>query len=147
MDKKGREDWFDLGVGDIVVDSAADESCWPKGAGDAFPTRRSSKNILLKTANGSEMNHYGEKEITFEHGDRGGVVGMVFQVTDVTKPLLSVRRLVERGSKVVFSGEEGESYISHQATGVNVPLVKKGGAWVIEARSVTSGLSGFARPA
>ena len=28
------EDWASLGVGDIIVDSAADESCWPVGKGD-----------------------------------------------------------------------------------------------------------------
>ena len=31
--------WATLGTGDIAVDSAADESCWPKDQGGAFPTR------------------------------------------------------------------------------------------------------------
>ena len=52
-------EWLSLGKGDIVVDSAADESCWPAGQGDAFPTKPSARRMLLKTANGGEMTHYG----------------------------------------------------------------------------------------
>ena len=48
----GEDDWFGLSVGGIGVDSAADESCWPKGAGDAFPAKPSRKSILLRTTNG-----------------------------------------------------------------------------------------------
>ena len=58
-----------------MVDSAADESCWPKDFGGAFETKPSAKNILLKTANGGEMGHYGEKEITFVNGEESEVIG------------------------------------------------------------------------
>ena len=38
--------WADLGVGEITVDSAADESCWPKGLGGGLsrqnPPKRTS---------------------------------------------------------------------------------------------------------
>ena len=124
------------GEGDIVVDSAADESCWPAGQGDAFPTKPSARRMLLKTANGGEMTHYGQKEITFNHDGSADVVGLTFQVTDVKKPLLAVRRLVERGNKVVLSANEGESYIQHVETKTKVPVRKKGGPFVIEAHFV-----------
>ena len=104
-------DWMSLGVGEIVVDSAADESCWPKGLGDAFPTRPPRKSILLRTANGGEMQHYGEKKITFAGSNDGDVTGVTFQVTDVKKPLLAVRRLVERGSSVSFGPSPEDNYI------------------------------------
>ena len=101
------DEWLNLGIGELVVDSAADESCWPIGVGDAFPTKQSKRNILLKTAYGGEMVHYGEKCVTFTHDGDGGkeVVGLKFQVTDVRKPLLAVRRRVEHGS--VVSLEQG----------------------------------------
>ena len=104
------DEWLNLGIGEIVVDSAADESCWPIGVGDALPTRPSKRNILLKTANGGEMGHNGEKCITFTHDGDGDkeVVGLKFQVTDVRKPLLAVRRLVERGSVVSFGAKDDE---------------------------------------
>ena len=128
-----KEDWASLGIGDITVDSAADESCWPKGLGDAFPTKPSKKNIVLKTANGEEMGHYGEKDVTFKSGDGGDIVGLKFQVTDVKKPLLAVRRLVEKGNVVSFGPEPDQNYIHNIATGRKIEMEKKGGAFVIEA--------------
>ena len=96
--KADKKSWARFGVGEIVVDSAADESCWPKGQGDAFSTKPSKKNIILKTASGGEMGHYGEKEVTFRTGTDVDVVGLKFQVTDVKKLLLPVKRLVEKGN-------------------------------------------------
>ena len=63
-------------------------------------------------------------------------------MTDVKKPLLAVRRLVERGNIVVLSGIEGESYIMNRETKVRVPIVKKGGSFVIEAQFVKKGFAG-----
>ena len=139
--------WVSLGKGDIVVDSAADESCWPVGQGDAFPTKPSRRSMILKTANGEEMEHYGQKEVTFEHENGRDIIGLTFQVTDVKKPLLAVRRLVEKGNKVVLSGEEGQSYILNEKTKVKVPVKKKGGSFVIEAHFVKEVASDFTRPA
>ena len=121
-----------LGVGDIIVDSAAGESRWPAGHGDAFPTQQTARTLKLRTANGGEMQHYGEKHITFKHKDGINPVGLKFQVTDVRKPLLAVRRLVERGNTVVLADEGGESYV-RTAAGQKIPVVKKGGSFVIEA--------------
>ena len=122
------EDWASLGVGDIIVDSAADESCWPVGQGDAFPTKESRRKMLLRTANGGDMQHNGEKEVTFEYD--GG---------DVRKPLLAFRRLVEKGNKVVLVGDDEESYIMNKATKVKIPV-----AFVIEARFVKRVFAGQA---
>ena len=70
-------------------------------------------------------------------------MGLKFQVTDVKKPLLVVRRLVEKGNVVVLSNVEGESYIFNKDAKVKIPIVKKGGSFVIEADLV----QGFARRA
>ena len=130
-----------MGKGDIIVDSAADESCWPVGQGDAYPTKEASRKMVLRTANGGDMEHYGEKEIFIKYGggEERDPVGLRFQVTDVRKPLLAVRRLVEKGNKVVLAGGENESYIMNEATGVKIPIKKKGGSFVIEAHFVTKG--------
>jgi hypothetical protein len=154
------DQWSYLGTGDIVVDSAADESCWPVGRGEAFPTVKSDRKLILRTANGADMTHYGQKAITFAYDDPEGrksdPLGLIFQVTDVGKPLLSVRRLVEKGNVVYM--ELGGGYILNVSSGVKVPLVKKGGSFVIEAKFVQhistagagatpSGEEVFARPA
>ena len=96
------------------------------------------------------MEHYGQKEVLFQCGDAKGAepTGLTFQVTDVRKPLLAVRRLVEKGNTVVLAGDEGESYVHNVANDTKVPIKKNGGSFVIEAHFVKqAGVSVFARPA
>jgi hypothetical protein len=133
-----KEGFANLGTGDIIVDSAADESCWPVGQGDAYPTKVSSKKLRLRTANGGEMEHYGQKDVLIKYkgGEHKDPIGLRFQVTDVKKPLLAVRRLVEKGNVVVLSNVEGESYILNKEAKVRIPIVKKGGSFVVEAQFV-----------
>lgn len=80
------DDWFSLGVGDSIIDSAADESCWPEGQGDVLPTEPSNKRLRLRTANVGDMEHYGQKEVFFKSGGGGDPFGLLFQVTDVRMP-------------------------------------------------------------
>ena len=146
--KKG--EWVTLGVGDIIIDSAADESCWPVAQGDAFPTLPCNRKMVLKTANGGDMEHYGQKEILFrcKSGEGEEPIGLTFQVTDVKKPLLAVRRLVERENKVLLAAADGERYIYSDWSKTKVPMKKKGGSFVIEAHFMKqTGVSGFARQA
>jgi hypothetical protein len=146
-DKRRKKEWVSLGIGEIVVDSAADESCWPKGHGDALQTKPSSKRISLRTANGGEMGHYGEKEITFRSGQDDEIVGLKFQVTDVRKPLLAVRRLVERGNVVSFGPDAEQNYILNVSSGRKIMMEKRGGAFVINAHFVQADSEVFPRPA
>ena len=55
---------------------------------------------------------------------REGPIGLKFQVTDVRTPLRAVRRLVEKGNKVVLAGNDEESYVMNKATQVKVPVVR-----------------------
>ena len=142
--------WSDMGVGRITVDSAAEESCWPKDVGGAFETKPSKKNIKLRTANGADMNHYGEKIVTFREKLTGDVLGMRFQVTDVLKPLLAVRRLIERNNVVHFGPEPEHNYILNLTTNRKIMMEKVGGSYVIKARFVkwiSDEEKGFARQA
>ena len=49
------------------------------------------------------------------------------RVTDVKKALLAVRRLVERGNKVVLAAGDGESYIHSDWSKTKVQVKKKSG--------------------
>ena len=82
------------------------------------------------------MAHYGQKDIIFKHEGGNDVMGLTCQVTDVKKPLLAVRRLVEKGNRVMLSSGEGESCIMNIESQVRVPIKKKGGSFVIEAHFV-----------
>ena len=139
-----RKNWMDLGIGEIIVDSAADESCWPQGQGDAFPTKPSRRKLILKTAIGGDMKHYGKKEVRFKTAE-GDILGLTFQVTDVRKPLLAVRRLVEKGSLVSFGPELKDCYIMNKVTGTKVMMEKRGGSFVIRAHFVADIEPGFTR--
>ena len=97
------------------------------------------------------MGHYGEKDITFKTGNSEDVVGLKFQVTDVKKPLLAVRRLVEKGNVVSFGPKPDQHYIRNIATGRKIEMEKKGGAFVIKAHfmkemaDASSTATGFTR--
>ena len=58
------------------------------------------------------------------------IMAMSFEVTDVTKPLASVRRVVERGNVVCFHPEG--SYIENIKSKERIPLRKKGGSYVMD---------------
>ena len=91
------------------------------------------------------MGHYGEKDVTFKNGSEQDIVGLKFQVTDVKKPLLAVRRLVEKGNVVSFGPEPEQNYIRNIATGKQIAMERKGGAFIINAHFVKEMESGFAR--
>ena len=93
------------------------------------------------------MGHYGEKDITFRSG--GDIGGLKFQVTDVRKPLLAVRRLVEKGNLVQFGPEPEQNFIMNVQTGKRIQMERTGGSFVIAASFVKKleGPAGFARQA
>ena len=128
--------WTSLGDGEITIDSAADESCWPANFGGAFKVKPTRRNLRLKAANGQEMRHEGEKEITFRDAVSGEVLGMKFQVTEVHKPLAAVWRLAEKGNLVVFGPTEAQCFIQNIQTGKQIPLHKRGGSYVLKVEYV-----------
>ncbi len=84
------------------------------------------------------------------HKVNGDIVGLKFQVTDVRKPLLAVRRLVERGSAVQFGPEPEQNYVTRVETGRKIMRDRKDGSFVIEAsfaKKVEKNKSLFARQA
>ena len=122
-----------IGEGDITVDSGAAESVWPAEYMTEIPTKatdKSKENVWYVAANGSRMRNMGMKQVTFKDKENGSVGTMDFQVTNVQKPLASVRRIVEKGNKVVFGRGPGQSYIEG-ANGKRVALVEKNGTYAL----------------
>ena len=129
-------EWIHLGAGEITIDSAADESCWPIDEGGAFEIRSSKRNIILKAANGQAMRHLGEKDVTFRDKLSGEVLGMTFQVTEVKKPLAAVWRLVEKGNLVQFGPSDAQCFIQNLQSGRRIPLHKRGGSYILKMEYV-----------
>ncbi len=92
---------------------------------ETFKTKPSSRKIILKTASGGEVGHYGERDIIFKNGD--DLVGLKFQVTDVRKLLFAVRRLVEEGNMVQFGSKPDQNFITNVQTGKRIATEWRGG--------------------
>ena len=71
-------------------------------------------------------------DIKTEEGNRGN---MVFQVTDVKKPLATVTRINQGGSGVWLDlDERGGRYIMNMTTGKKTKINLKNGAFVLRLR-------------
>ena len=58
-----------------------------------------------------------------EKSEKKGQMEIKFQVADVVKPLISVKRLVEKGNRVSFGPEESDNYIENSKLKSKVGLV------------------------
>ena len=70
-------------------------------------------------ANGAVLGHYGEKKVKFQMKgeDEGQIAAMGFQVCDVTKPLVSVAKLIEKGNIIQFGPDDDDNFILHKRQG------------------------------
>eukprot|EP00973_Karenia_brevis_P042707 5910028-Karenia_brevis.AAC.1 len=56
-----------------------------------------------------------------------------FQVAEVSKPLLAVKRIVERGNRVIFGPGDEDNFILNSKTGDTVMLIPNGrGSYVMK---------------
>ena len=134
---------------EITVDSGAEESVWPEGLLREEPTVEGTKKKRFITASGHEMSHCGNKQVKFVQLGGEKVHAMNFEVTEVTKPLVAVRRVVEHGNWVVFGDDDEEglvNYIQNKKTGAKIPMREKGGSYVIDVE-LLAGSSLFSGPA
>ena len=83
--------------------------------------------VMYEIADGTRMPNLGEK-IFRAHTEGGLVKKMRVDVADVNKALLSVRKLVQAGSKVVF--DKTGSYII-DASGASIPLKEQNGMYML----------------
>ena len=145
----GRQQMEKVQKCEITVDSGAEGSVWPEGLLKEEPTVKGNKKKRFITASGHEMNHFGKKQVKFIQPGGDRVHAMNFEVTEVTKPLVAVRRIVENGNRVVFGDDDEDGYVNYiqnKNTGARIPMREKGGSYVIDvellaARSLFSGLA------
>ena len=72
------------------------------------------------------------KRFVSEGRGLSGINDMLFQVTDVGKPLASVTRILDKGNTVVFSRKLGGSYIMNNCTGRKIQLTEEKGTFVMD---------------
>ena len=64
---------------------------------------RPSGEVWYVAANGGKMENIVEKKVKFKRAGSKAVNSITFQVTDVSKPLASVSRNLDKGNTVIFS--------------------------------------------
>ena len=121
---------------DITVDSAADEPVCPHDWAHQFGTEPSRKQLKLVNASGGPIAHYGARQVAFQPDAATRILGVGFEVTDVKKPLLSVKRICEKGNTVHFGPDDGDNYIQNVANGEKLPLQRKGNSQVLRGALV-----------
>ena len=124
-----RGDWEKVSV---TVDSGAIDSVIPTSVAQGVPTKAttaSQQGLKYRAANGTPIVNEGEKTLK-GYTNEGSPVGMTMQVAKVTKPLGSVRAMVEANNRVVF--DKGGSYILDKATWAKTKIDERNGAFVVD---------------
>ena len=97
------------------------------------PSKR--QGVSYEVANGERIPNLGEKKF-LGTSDEGIMREITAQVCDVNKPLLSVRRLLNTGNRVVF--DRSGSYIEDPTTGEIMYLEEKQGMYVLKLWTKTA---------
>ena len=120
---------------EITVDSAADESVCPRQWAAHFGTGPKERDLKLVNASGGPIAHYGSRKVAFRlDGTTGRILGVGFEVTDVKKPLMSVKRICEKGNIVQFGPKE--SFIQNLQSGEKLKMHKRGNSYVLRGAFV-----------
>ena len=116
----------------ITVDSGAIDSVVPDTVAQGIAKREtaaSKQGLKYRAANGTPIANEGEKTLT-GYTNEGKQVGITMQVAKVTKPLGSVRAMVEANNVVVF--DRGNSFIMDKSTRVKTKIDERNGAYVFD---------------
>ena len=122
----------------LVVDSGAAETVIPLewfSDHKLYESEGSKSGMVYTAANGGELKNEGERKLFLATLDGGIVKKMDFQVTNVTKALGSVSRMVKNQNRVVFDlDDEGNdcSYIENKQTGDVLWLRERNGVYVLD---------------
>ena len=115
---------------EVVMDSGAAECVCPPTMVPHFKvedTVASRAGVYYTSANGGRICNVGQQTlpVAFENGIK---CFAVFQVCDVSRPLMSVAKVCELGNRVIFGANGG--LILNVATGRTTEFIKKDGVYV-----------------
>ena len=117
----------------MAVDSGASETVVPPHLiqfVDTHPGEASRRGVMYEVANGQRIPNLGEKLFIGASHDEGHLRQIRAQACDVSKPLMSVSRLVRAGNTVVFGPQE--AYIQDGTTGERLRLEESGGMFTLK---------------
>ena len=126
-----------------MVDSGASETVVPDEAVRSVATVASDasrRGVQYEVANGQRIPNLGEKRVIGQTDYEGLRRTITAQVCEVSKPLLSVRKLVESGHSVVFDRQGGR--ITNDKTGEQIWLHEVDGMYHLRMWVPTNATSG-----
>ena len=112
--------------------------CAEECCGGAFTRNTRKKKRAWRRLISEEDEEDQEKWIQpIEENGEKKCMGLTFQVADVKKPLVAVKRITEKGNWVVFGPGEEDNYIENKKTGDKMLLTPNGrGAYVMDVSFV-----------
>ena len=115
---------------EVVMNSGAAECNCPKSMAPHFmveDTVASKTGVYYTSANGGQICNLGQQTIpvAFENGSK---CIAIFQVAEVSRPLMSVAKICELGNRVLFGA--GGGVIMNLKTGETTPFTKKDGVYI-----------------
>jgi hypothetical protein len=130
---------------EAVVDSGAEESVAPPGCfpGAVVPSRMSRAGGKYRAANGARIPNLGQQKVPFVNED-GGRCGIVFQIAEVERPLISATQLAASGNSVIINSKGGK--IVNDKSGKVMKLTRRGGVLVLRMQIPTEDGPGFPGP-
>ena len=91
----------EVGMVEVVLDSGANRSVWPRKRGGVTRKKLEGKVPNLCAANGTKIEVEGEALLKFKKGKK--LMGMKFLDADVQKPLGAASAMVDAGNTVILS--------------------------------------------
>ena len=125
---------------ELMVDSGASETVMPEESLRCVATQvseASKRGVMYEVANGQRIANLGEKIVEGLTDGEGHLRRFTAQVCDISKPLLSVKRLIESGHAVTFDSSGG--CITHVASGDQIWLNEKDGMYSLKLWVPTRG--------
>jgi hypothetical protein len=116
---------------ELAVDSGASETVIGEDMLSSVETKEgeaSRRGVQYEVANGIRIPNLGEKKFK-GHTEEGMVRNLTAQVCEVNKALLSVRKVVQAGNRVVFDTEG--SFIEDKTTGQKMWLKEENGMYML----------------
>ena len=114
-----------------VVDSGACKPVAPPSMAPGFPVRQNAASRAGKaysSASGHPLLNLGEQLLSAITDD-GIETELLFQLADVSCPLISVSQICDRGNRVIFG--RGGGVILNLETGQEVPFQRMGGVYAL----------------
>ena len=123
------QDWEEI---EMAVDSGATETVVGEDMLTSIDTKPGSafrRGVKYEVASGELIPNLGEKRFVGVC-ENGETRNMTAQVCDVNKALLSVKRMVQAGNRVVFEATGG--YIEDAQTGERIHMKETGGMYMLK---------------